>query len=39
MYKELDGSNNQFGWTKAKLGANAILSVSMAICRAGAAAQ
>jgi len=32
MYKELDGTDN-----KGKLGANAILAVSMAICKAGAA--
>ena len=34
----LDGSKSENGWTKAKLGANAILGVSMALCRAGAAA-
>ena len=28
-----------FRWSKSKLGANAILAVSMAICRAGAAAK
>eukprot|EP00971_Amphidinium_carterae_P114849 2274707-Amphidinium_carterae.2 len=27
------------GWSKSKLGANAILAVSMAVCRAGAAAS
>jgi enolase len=32
MYKDLDGTDN-----KGKLGANAILAVSMAICKAGAA--
>jgi enolase len=36
--QELDGSKSENGWTKAKLGANAILGVSMAVCRAGAAA-
>jgi enolase len=36
--QELDGSKNENGWTKAKLGANAILGVSMAVARAGAAA-
>ena len=28
-----------YSWRKAKLGANAILAVSMAVCRAGAAAS
>jgi len=36
MVRELDGSHGANGWTKAKLGANAILAVSMALCRAGA---
>lgn len=27
--QELDGSKNEWGWSKAKLGANAILGVSM----------
>lgn len=39
MVEELDGSKNEWGWSKSKLGANAILSVSMAVCRAGAAAK
>jgi len=39
MVEELDGSQNEWGWSKAKLGANAILACSMAICRAGAAAK
>merc|ERR1719486_1079376 len=39
MVEELDGSQNEWGWSKAKLGANAILAVSMAVCRAGAAAS
>jgi len=38
MVQELDGSKTENGWTKSKLGANAILGVSMAVCRAGAAA-
>lgn len=38
MVEVLDGSKNEHGWTKSKLGANAILCVSMAICRAGAVA-
>jgi len=37
MVEELDGSKNEWGWNKAKLGANAVLSVSMAVCKAGAA--
>eukprot|EP01083_Nonionella_stella_P021777 60298_1 len=39
MVEELDGSQNEWGWSKAKLGANAILGVSLAVCRAGAAAR
>merc|ERR1719163_2078539 len=39
MVEELDGSQNEWGWSKAKLGANAILACSMAACRAGAAAS
>jgi enolase len=39
MVETLDGSVNEWGWSKAKLGANAILAVSMAVCRAGAAAS
>ncbi|CEL96994.1 unnamed protein product [Vitrella brassicaformis CCMP3155] len=39
MTEELDGSKNEWGWTKGKLGANAILGVSMALSRAGAAAK
>jgi len=38
MVQHLDGSKNEWGWSKAKLGANAILGVSLAVCRAGAAA-
>ena len=38
MVEELDGSKNEWGWSKAKLGANAILGVSLAVCRAGAGA-
>jgi len=37
MVEILDGTQNEWGWCKAKLGANAILAVSMAVCRAGAA--
>jgi len=39
MVEELDGTTNEWGWCKSKLGANAILACSMAICRAGAASQ
>merc|ERR1719450_1697792 len=39
MVETLDGSKNEWGWSKAKLGANAILAISMAVCRAGAAAN
>lgn len=37
MVEQLDGTKNEWGWSKSKLGANAILAVSMALCRAGAA--
>ena len=37
MVQELDGSKNEWGWSKARLGANAILAVSLAVARAGAA--
>ena len=39
MVKELDGTKNEWGWCKQKVGANAILAVSLAVARAGAAAQ
>merc|ERR1719215_1777103 len=39
MVETLDGSQNEWGWSKAKLGANAILAISMAVCRAGACAS
>lgn len=39
MVKELDGSESEWGYTKGKLGANAILAVSIALCKAGAAQQ
>lgn len=38
MVHVLDGTKNEWGWCKKKLGANAILGVSLAVCRAGAAA-
>ncbi len=34
MVQQLDGTKNQFGWSKSKLGANAILAVSLAIAKA-----
>merc|ERR1719324_221034 len=39
MVETLDGSQNEWGWSKSKLGANAILACSMAIARAGAASK
>merc|ERR1712125_176374 len=39
MVETLDGTQNDWGWSKSNLGANAILAVSMAICRAGAASM
>merc|ERR1711957_255233 len=39
MVEVLDGQQNDWGWAKSKLGANAILAVSMAIARAGAASM
>lgn len=39
MVEQLDGQKNDFGWSKAKLGANAILAVSLALSRAAAAAR
>ena len=37
LVESLDGSKNEWGWSKAKLGANSILAVSLAVARAGAA--
>lgn len=39
MIEKLDGTQNEFGWCKNKLGANAILAVSLAVARAGAKAN
>lgn len=36
MVQTLDGTQNEWGWCKQKLGANAILAVSLAVCKAGA---
>nr|QWE91318.1 enolase [Placidida sp.] len=38
MVEELDGTKNEWGWCKQRLGANAILAVSLAVCKAGAKA-
>ena len=37
MVKQLDGTQSEFGWCKKKLGANAILGVSLSYARATAA--
>jgi enolase len=39
MVQVIDGSQNDWGWSKSNVGANAILAVSMAVCRAGAASM
>ena len=39
MVEQLDGTKNEWGWSKSKLGANSILSVSLATARAAAAAK
>jgi len=39
MVQTLDGTQNDWGWSKSSLGANAILAVSMAVCRAGSASM
>jgi len=39
MVETMDGTQNDWGWSKSTLGANAVLAVSMAICRAGAASM
>ncbi|KAE8657803.1 Enolase [Hibiscus syriacus] len=36
MVQQLDGTQNEWGWCKQKLGANAVLAVSLAVCKAGA---
>jgi enolase len=36
MVEEVDGTQNEWGWCKSKVGANAILAVSLATARAGA---
>lgn len=37
MTQTLDGTHTENGWQKQKLGANAVLAVSLAVARAGAA--
>lgn len=37
MVEEIDGTQTENGWVKQKVGANAILAVSLATARAGAA--
>jgi len=39
MVEEVDGTQNEWGWCKQKIGANAILAVSLATARAGAASN
>lgn len=36
MVETLDATKNEWGWCKQKVGANAILAVSLALARAGA---
>ena len=36
LVEQLDGSNNQYGWNKKNLGANAVLAVSLSLARAAA---
>lgn len=37
MVEVIDGSQNEWGWNKSVVGANAVLAVSLATARAGAA--
>jgi enolase len=39
MVEVIDGTKNEWGWCKQKVGANAILAVSLAVARAGASAN
>jgi len=39
MVEQIDGTQNEWGWCKKKIGANAILAVSLAVARAGANAK
>ncbi|KAK9148622.1 hypothetical protein Scep_007379 [Stephania cephalantha] len=37
--KQLDGTVNEWGWCKQKLGANAILAISLTVCKARASVK
>lgn len=39
LVEQIDGSKSEYGWTKKKLGANAILAVSLSLARAAAVQQ
>ncbi|PWA54494.1 Enolase [Artemisia annua] len=39
MVQGLDGTVNEWGWCKQKLGANAILAVSLVVCKPGASVK
>ena len=39
LVETLDGTKNEWGWSKSTLGANSILAVSLAVARAGADAH
>lgn len=39
MVLDIDGTTNEWGYLKEKIGANAILAVSLATARAGADAK
>ena len=39
MVETLEGTKNEWGWSKAKLGANTLLVISMTDFRAGAAVE
>ncbi|XP_068336639.1 enolase 2-like [Pyrus communis] len=39
MVQQIDGTVNEWGWCKQKLGENAILAVSLAVAKAGASVK
>ena len=39
MVETLEGTKNEWGWSKAKLGAKTPLAISMTVCRAGASVE
>ena len=39
MVETLDGTKNEWRWSKAKISPNATLATSMTVCRAGAAVE